>query len=248
MAQKILFALILFIVLANSSTAAPDIVKAALHGVAATSVAEMQHRIFNAPVYVYGAEHRQKAVATLPEGVRGGRITEGVFLRRVEKVARPVLRLHKREGEIELFLYRHKTPVAMVWRGYVLAISDSLAAALSDEELAGVVAHELAHAYFMDETVAAKRRGDEQGMKVVELKCDAVAMLTLKLMGTDPVKYVSGLQKLNGITVVKRYNLNSWWHPSISERKKFSRRFVELLKGLGSLPTEVATRAPQINF
>src|SRR5215211_6729696 len=119
----------------------------------------------------------------------------------------PVLRLHNRMGSLELFLYRYhrERPLAFVWRGCVLVISDSLAKFLTDEELAGVIAHEVGHAYFMDETLAAQRNGKEPVMRVVELKCDAVAMLTLKLMGRDPAKYVSGLWKIYTRSIYKGY-------------------------------------------
>lgn len=231
MSQKIFFAFTLCIVLGTSTAAAPNIVETALRDVTASSVAAMKDRIFSAPINVYGAEYRRRTVASLPEDVRRSRVTEGDLWQRVERVAKPVLQLHNREDRVELFLYRREIPIAMVWRGCALAISDSLASSLSDEELAGIVAHELAHAYFMDETIAAKRSGDKQGMRVVELKCDAVAMLTLKLMGSDPAKYASGLQRLTAVMVKKGYMPNSRWHPLPAERQRFSRRFIELLKG-----------------
>lgn len=230
MSQKILIAFMLGTVLATSAFASqPDDVDLALRDVAATSVTEMKNRIFQQPVGLSDGAHRRKAIAELPEDIRGNRITEGSLWRRVERVARPVLQLHNRTGKVELYLYRHRRPHAMVWRGCVLAISDSLTLFLSDEELAGIMAHEMAHAYFMDETLAARRVGDERSMRVVELKCDAVAMLTLKLMGSDPAEYISGLRTLIAHRMSKGHPSNSRWHPRIAERERFSRRFISLL-------------------
>ena len=48
---------------------------------------------------------------------------------------------------------------------------------LYDGELAGIFAHELGHSYFEDEMGAASRAKDTRAMRVVELKCDAVAIV-----------------------------------------------------------------------
>ena len=81
-------------------------------------------------------------------------------------------------------------------------LSDSLVCALSDAELSGAIAHELGHSYFMDEMAVAQQARDYRTMKTVELKCDGVAILTLKLLGHDPALYLIGLRKLQ--TMINR--------------------------------------------
>jgi Zn-dependent protease with chaperone function len=147
-------------------------------------------------------------------------------LRRVERVIRPVLELHGHSDKIELFLYQDYFPSAMVWRGCVLVISDALADHLSDDELAGIVAHEMAHAYFMFETTMARKHRDGQARRIVELQCDAVAMLTLKLMGRDAADYVKALHRIRAIT---KGHVRIDSHPSIGERVQFAQRFIKLL-------------------
>jgi hypothetical protein len=44
-------------------------------------------------------------------------------------------------------------------------------------------------------------------MRVVELKCDAVALLSLKLLGRDPSLYLRGLQRI--WTITRRKGLSS---------------------------------------
>ena len=150
-------------------------------------------------------------------------------MRRVESIIRPVLELHGRGDDIELFLYQDKFPQAMVRRGCVLAISDALAARLHDDELAGIVAHEMGHAYFMIETGNARKRGDRQATRIVELKCDAAAMLSLKLLGHDPADHLRGLLRANDLTRMNGYNTLDKDHPSIEERTRFAQIFIKLL-------------------
>jgi hypothetical protein len=206
--------------------AAPGVVELALEGIGGGSVAEMKSRIFSFPFSVYGAEDFPTAIASLPQSSRGNKITQGTLLRRVERVIRPVLELHGRRDKIELFLYRDDFPSAMVWMGCVLVISDALANQLSDNELAGIVAHEMAHAYFMIETLRARKHRDGQAMRIIELKCDAVAMLTLKLLGLDAIDYVRALQEISAITN-GHVRIDS--HPSFGERVQFAQRFIKLL-------------------
>lgn len=159
------------------------------------------------------------------------------LLARVERLLRPVIGLHRRAGRVELFLYHHENPRGFLWMGCVLMLSDSLAGGLSDDELAGVMAHEMGHLYFMEETVAAEKRGDAVAQKVVELKCDAVAMLTLELLGKDPARYPRGLQRILSLMRNKdlaniTYRLEwrrSPTHPSVVERTQFAERFIRLL-------------------
>jgi hypothetical protein len=124
----------------------------------------------------------------------------------------------------------------MVWRGCVLVISDALAAPLDDDELAGIVAHEMGHAYFMIEISNARKRGDRQAMKIVELKCDAVAMLSLKLLGHDPADHLRGLRRVNDLTRTHGFNPLDGVHPSIGERRRFAERYLKLLAASITLP------------
>ena len=72
---------------------------------------------------------------------------------------------------------------------------------------------------------------DQQALKAVELKCDAVAMLTLRAMGYDPTLFVEGVQQVEDLIVKHGYCLNPFGtHPSILERRQFTRRFLKLLR------------------
>jgi Zn-dependent protease with chaperone function len=233
MIRRSVFTLILSLGIAVTVAAespARDIIDVALEDIGAGRAEEVRSRILNTPLTVLGPEFRARAVEALPEQVRGHRITHGNLLRRVQRVMGPVLRLHGREGDIEVVLFRNRIPQAMLWRGCVMLLSDGLAEPLPDAELAGIVAHEISHPYFMDEMVGAQRAKDETRMRVVELKCDASAVLTVKLLGLDPASYLKGIKRMKEIT--RRMSLSGGLeqtHPQMHERAQFIGRFQKLL-------------------
>ena len=230
MTRKLALITLLSLLLTRTATAAPGVVDLALQDVGTGSVAEMKSRIFSLPFTVYDAKDYRPAIASLPQSIRESRISEGQLLRRVESIIRPVIELHHHTDKIELFLYRDEFARAMVWLGCVLVISDALADRLHDDELAGIVAHEMGHAYFMIETIKARKHGDHQAMKIVELECDAVAMLTLKLLGHDPADHWRGLRRVTNIDRTNGSNrIDSRDYPSIGERAQFAQRFIKLL-------------------
>lgn len=67
-------------------------------------------------------------------------------------------------------------------------------------------------------------------MRVIELKCDGVALLSLKLLDYDLILYLRGVRKIEGINKRKglsKSNLQS--HPEVVERAEFSQRFIKIL-------------------
>lgn len=139
--------------------------------------------------------------------------------------------MHERDGKLDLFLYQDDIPYVMLWRGCVLVFSDGLADSLFDDELAGIIAHELGHSYFEDEMAAANRAKDARAMRVVELKCDAIAILSLKLMNYNQAHYLTGLQRIQVIRKRKSLSRGIFQsHPEFFQRAQFSQRFIKSLE------------------
>jgi hypothetical protein len=95
----------------------------------------------------------------------------------------------------------------------------------SDEEMRGIVAHELAHEYVWDERVKAKAAKDGKLMRECELFCDAVAAFTLKEIGDDPASYGRIIERLTivGINAGSATRHESDTHPSLDARKKLNK-------------------------
>jgi hypothetical protein len=208
-----------------------DEVELALAAIGSGSAEEMKSRLISERITVFDDFLRAQAVAALPAVLRSHRITQGKLLGRVEAIFNRVLKLQGRSGKLVLFLYRNDFPSAMLWKGCVVAVSDGLAEPLYDDELAGVFAHELSHSYFEDEMAEGRRAQNAFAMRVIELKCDGVAILSLKLLGRNPAGFVKGLRRLQLITIRKGLSdVVSQSHPTLVERMKFSQRFIESLK------------------
>ncbi len=232
-AQHFLLLVFLFICFPTNTigkTPVPDEVEQALTALGTGSVEELKRRLFTHEVTFWDAGFRVQAVAALPADIRNQRLTQGKLLRRVEGIFQQVLQLHERSGKLDLFVFHHEAPLAQVWRGCVLLLSDSLAESLFDGELAGIIAHELGHAYFEDEMAAAQRKQDAQAMRQIELKCDAVALLSLKLLGQNPSLYLQGLKRIQELN--RRQSRSSGIfqsHPELALRAQFAQRFVRAL-------------------
>lgn len=211
-------------------------IELALAAAGAGSADEIKSRLFTHSITVFNEEFRAQAVAALPASLHQRRITQGKLLGRVETIFRQTLELHGRSGKLDLFLFQDDVPSAMLWRGCVLVLSDGLADPLYDGELAGIIAHELGHSYFEDEMAAAQRAKDARAMRVVELKCDAVAILSLKLLNYDPPLYLRGLQRIRSSSKEKAcraesFNLTPSWSREPNSPSNSSNLWVDKLHG-----------------
>jgi Zn-dependent protease with chaperone function len=208
-------------------------IEQALTAIGSGSAADLKSRLFTSRLTVLDAAFRARAIDALPAALRDQRLIQGHELQRAEMNLQRVLALHERpqSSAVELFLLNDETAQAMLWRGCVLVLSAGLVNALSDAELSGIIAHELGHSYFMDEMAVAQQARDSRTMRTVELKCDAVAILSLKLLGHDPALFLIGLRKQNAIIYRKGSSSGSIFqtHPEYGERTLFYQRFIKSL-------------------
>lgn len=231
--QQFVVITLLFLCLTGSVNAWPadqEEIEQALAALGSGSAEELKSRLFTHSITVWNAEFRAQAINALPTAIRDQRLTQSKLLRRVEPVFQQVLQLHGRSGKVELFVFQHDIPLAQLWRGCVLMISASLAETLYDGELAGLLAHELGHSYFEDEMAAAQRSQDARAMRLIELKCDGVAILSLKLLEHKPTLYLKGLQRIQEINRRQsRANGILQSHPALDVRAQFAERFIKAL-------------------
>lgn len=214
----------------NANAADKDEIEEVLAAIGSGSAEEMKRRLFTHEITFWSAEFRAQAITALPTALRDQRLTQGKLLRRVEPVFQQVLQLHGRSGKVELFLFQHDLPLAQLWRGCVLMLSTSLAETLYEGELAGIIAHELGHSYFEDEMAAAQRKQDARALRIIELKCDAVGLLSLKLLGYNSAFYLQGLKRIQALNQRQsRSNGIFQSHPGMVTRAQFAERLMKSL-------------------
>jgi hypothetical protein len=232
MKRKTLPAAILAFVMVTTAASAkvPEASDFAWSEIGAGSAKVIRERLIVKGYHFTEPRLRQQAIADLPDQVRRQRITRGGALRRAEKALQAVLELYDRAGTLEVVLYRSEVPQAMLFRGCILVLSDSLAGSLLKAELTGIIAHEVAHTYFMSELTEAREAQDKQAMKLVELKCDAIAVLSLVLLGFDSDNYISRLRKreklANAVGLSGKFSPT---HPEARVRNHFLARWMKQL-------------------
>jgi hypothetical protein len=77
---------------------------------------------------------------------------------------------------------------------------------------------------------AAQRNQDARALRIIELKCDAVALLSLKLLGCNPALYLPGLKRIQELN--RRQSRSSGIfqsHPELVARAQFAQRFIKAL-------------------
>lgn len=151
-------------------------------------------------------------------------IAESSRVDQLKAALQPVLDYHER-GKMPLVVLRSEHPKAYLVERAVVIITTRMMVIASNEEIRGVVAHELAHEYIWDDRVKAMKEKDWKLMRECELFCDAVAAFTLKEIGDDPASYRRILERLTEIGIITRATTRheSDTHPSLDARKKLNK-------------------------
>jgi hypothetical protein len=120
----------------------------------------------------------------------------------VAEIIKPVLSLYRREDCFRLLIVDHKVPVAMNDSAVLLMVTTGLfERSTSDDEVLGVIAHELGHDIHWRRTAAARHalelydhgvgieplaRQAREELAKIELECDAFSSVTLAAMRRNP--------------------------------------------------------------
>jgi hypothetical protein len=151
-------------------------------------------------------------------------VITGEPVERFKAALQPVLAYHKRDGKLTILVVRSEKPRAYVAVRAALIITTKLMLIASEAELRGIIAHELAHEYLWEERDRAFKEKDQSSLREIELFCDAVAAITLKAIGDDPVSYARALQRMTyiGITTGNVTRHETKTHPSLDARMKLN--------------------------
>jgi hypothetical protein len=151
-------------------------------------------------------------------------IASGRRVDQLKAALQPALDYHGR-GQMPIYILWSDQPKAYLVARAVIIITTRLMISASDEEIRGVVAHELAHEYVWDERALAQETKNGKLMRECELFCDAVAAFTLREIGDDPASYGRILERLTiiGINEGSAMRQESYTHPSLYARKRLNK-------------------------
>lgn len=151
-------------------------------------------------------------------------IAESKRVDQLKAALQPVLDYHER-GKMPIVVLWSEKPKAYLVERAAIIITTRMMVIASDEEIRGIVAHELAHEYVWDDRIKATKEKDGKLMRECELFCDAVAAFTLKEVGDDPTSYARVLERLTAIGIMARSATRheSDTHPSLDSRKKLNK-------------------------
>jgi Zn-dependent protease with chaperone function len=181
-------------------------------------------------------EFRQATINLFPPAWRSKHNTDPVVARELRSLLRPVFSLY--EVDYEIYLINTSKPSIFLDCDAVLVLTTGLIfRARSDDELLGLVAHEIAHARFGQRAAAAKAlleglattgKSQSEGaqqvlheLSIIELECDAIGARTLLALGQDPTEFVKSIQRVKKDypEETKGGNENGVdWHPPIALR------------------------------
>jgi hypothetical protein len=85
----------------------------------------------------------------------------------------------------------------------------------------------MGHEYFWDQYQAARKRSDPGKLQEVELRCDAIAVLTLLQLGADPADLLAGVSKQAGFNELTGATANANCYVSLKERTRFVRTLMD---------------------
>lgn len=142
----------------------------------------------------------------------------GVDAERVRRVIAPLFELH--HAYVLISVIYMPANIVFMGRGAVLIISHQLLQVLDDDELFAMAGHELGHQYFRREYLAAEEAHDYDTLRTIELKCDAISVLSAIILERDPLALQRGFEWALGPIYDMTSAVNEDVYPSLKTRKQ----------------------------
>jgi hypothetical protein len=168
---------------------------------------------------------RAQVVASLP---MEGEVRPSVKEARKLATLEPVLRYHHRQDVLQLKLITVGHAFVGLHARTVLLVSREALDLLDGPKLQALIAHEIGHEYFWDEYQAAVARDDQDEVRELELRCDGVAVITLRQLALDPHALVEAVRALTRFNESVGAVASAGSYVSLKERIAF----VETINGL----------------
>jgi predicted Zn-dependent protease len=166
-----------------------------------------------------------RIVGTLP---RHRDITPDARARAKLSLAEDVLAYHGRRGLISFTIIDVDPAFVGFHARAVILVSASALSVVDREEFAAIVAHELGHEYVWVDYERARQDGNHARIRELELRCDGIAVLTLRRLGLNPQRLISGLESLTWYNQEHLFATDGRDYASRDERRAFVRAVEKL--------------------
>lgn len=168
-------------------------------------------------------EFRRAVIRGLP--------TEGDLTPTVEEQCKlssidAVLACHDRTGAVEIKLMDVFQAAVSLHARCVILISRPALNLLTAAEVQALAAHEIGHDYFWDAYEQALASDRTSVMRELELRCDGIALLTLRELGVDPFVLATAIKKMYSFNGQFGTALNAGRYVPLADRLRFQRAFV----------------------
>jgi hypothetical protein len=165
------------------------------------------------------AIQRDRVIVTMPQGA----IPADADALGKMSLAEEVLAYHRRRGVIIFTIIRVAPAFIGLHDRAVILVSANVLPLLNKEEFAALVAHEIGHEYVWTDYRRAQQRHDHARIRELELRCDGIAVLTLRRLGLNAERLIRAVRMLTWYNRELRLDGNSSDYVSPGERGAFIR-------------------------
>lgn len=168
-----------------------------------------------------------RTIRVLPY-VREHLITSGKEFDRAKAVADKLLKFMWLQDRVRFIFFDSEVPVTAFTYPFALVVSNSAAELLTDDELEGVMAHEIMHLIVYPVFKEAIEKNDMKQLRIIELFCDGGALAILETKGKNSSVLFSGLEKMqNLLERVNNDKEDGIKHPLIKQRRQFGKQLTQ---------------------
>ena len=167
------------------------------------------------------AEDKARVLRSLPE--KGEVTSLDAAARRKLAALADILRAAERDSVYEIKVIDVPQAAIGLHARAVLLISEAALTLVDADELQALAAHEIGHEYVWTERERAFQVADHNGLKDLELMCDAIAIVTLHGLGMDVSRLMTGVQKISRFNR-QRFGMaeNERAYPTVAQRRVFA--------------------------
>jgi Zn-dependent protease with chaperone function len=148
----------------------------------------------------------------------------------LEKIAAAavLLKYSAREGAISFQVIDLNHAFVGLYQRTVVLVSRQLLNMVSPPEFVAFVAHEVGHDYDWEDYFSAMQKKNRVRMQQLELRADAIAVLTLKRIGGDPEDLVSAVRNVTYYNLRRNAVENARDYVPLTQRVAFIRAVAKL--------------------